>query len=206
MPAVVTTENNKRTAILDIASDLFLAKGYAGASINEMYRRTGISKETFYRYFKDKEMLFLAVIDKELESYWQGLAILDEVQKEQDTRETLTRVGGDLIFYLSSKRVRLLRQLIFNECENHPLIGQLYYDHGPERAYRAFTAYFDHQKDKGLNWRFDSNTLAESFVALLLHKITLQQSCRIEDTASESSSHLLAGKIVDHFLNAYMLE
>lgn len=97
MPAVVKPENNKRTAILDIASDLFLEKGYAGASINEMYRRTGISKETFYRYFKDKEVLFLAVIDKELERYWKGLAILNDVPKEQDIRETLTRVGAGLI-------------------------------------------------------------------------------------------------------------
>lgn len=97
-----------------------------------------------------------------------------------------------------------MRRLIFNECERHPLIGQQYYDHGPERAYRALAAYFDHQKEKDLRWRFDPRVLAENFVALLLHKITLQLSCRVEEEVGESNSQQLASEIVDNFLEAYM--
>ena len=195
----------KKEAILEIASDLFLERGYDRASINEMYRRSGISKETFYRYFRDKEDLFLAVIDKELEIYWQGLSILDEVDGEHDIRETLTRVGSELIHYLSSDRVRALRQLIFSECENHPRIGQLYYNHGPQRAYQALASFFENQAGRGHRWRFDSYELAEYFVAMLLHRITLEQSCLIGKSRSQATIDKLAEHTASRFIDAFML-
>jgi AcrR family transcriptional regulator len=197
--------SKKKDDILAIASDIFLEKGYARASVNEMYRRSRISKETFYRYFESKEQLFLSVIDKELESYWKGLTILDDVPDNQDPEMTLSRVGSELLSYLLAKNILALRQLIFSECSHHPRIGELYFDHGPVRAYKALSSYFEEQRKMGMHWRLPSSTLAEYFVALLFHKATLEQQCGIKKEPGKSACTRLAKKITHDFVAAYLV-
>ena len=197
------TSAGKRNAILDIASDIFLKRGYQGASVNEMSRKSGISKETFYRYFKNKEQLFLAVIDKELQIYWDGLSLLDYVEKDEHALRTLSYVGTELIKYFVSERTMALRKLIFSECVNHPKIGRTYYSHGPERAYKAMKKYFDRQKKKGVKWRLSSRALAENFVSLLLHKLTVEQQCRIKPRPNLRQIRNMTGNIARNFVVVY---
>src|SRR5471030_3424689 len=52
----------KRRAILDVASEVFLAQGYAATSMSEIAARLGGSKGTLYNYFRSKEELFGAFI------------------------------------------------------------------------------------------------------------------------------------------------
>ena len=197
------TSEQKRNAILDIASDIFLKRGYQGASVNEMSRKSGISKETFYRYFKNKEQLFLAVIDKELKIYWDGLSLLDYVEKDENALRTLSHVGTELINYLVSERTMALRKLIFSECAHHPKIGRIYYSHGPERAYKAMKKYFDRQKKKGVKWRLSSRVLAENFVSLLLHKVTIEQQCRIKRRPNNREIRRITHSIARDFVVIY---
>ena len=198
------SESKKKVDILNVASDIFLEKGYAGASVNEMYRRSRISKETFYRYFKNKEHLFLAVIDKELESYWKQLAILDNVPDDQDPETTLGTVGSELVRYLFARRILALRQLIFSECARHPRIGELYFNHGPNRAYKVLTSYFERERKIGLQWKLPSRTLAENFIALLFHKATLEQQCGIKKAPNRATCKRLARKVARDFVTAYL--
>jgi AcrR family transcriptional regulator len=50
-------------AIIDAATELFLADGYGATSIEAVARRARISKRTFYARFPDKAALFRAVVD-----------------------------------------------------------------------------------------------------------------------------------------------
>ena len=54
----------KEEQLLDAAETIFLSQGYAGASVDDIVMRAGISKATLYKYFADKEQLFRAVIDR----------------------------------------------------------------------------------------------------------------------------------------------
>lgn len=55
-----------RGKLLDIAEDLFVKKGYEGTSINDILKKAKLSKGGFYHYFKSKDEIFSAVIDKHL--------------------------------------------------------------------------------------------------------------------------------------------
>src|ERR1700728_4072656 len=52
----------KRRAILDVASEVFLAQGFAATSMSEIAARLGGSKGTLYNYFRSKEELFAAIM------------------------------------------------------------------------------------------------------------------------------------------------
>ena len=65
----------RRRAILDVASEVFLAQGYAAASMSEIATRLGGSKGTLYNYFRSKEELIGALIADTCQ--WPAIAIFD---------------------------------------------------------------------------------------------------------------------------------
>ena len=65
--------------ILKISFRMFLEKGFAGVSLNEVIKEVGLTKGGFYYYFKSKEELLLKVIDHFLFSFLdKRLTILKE--------------------------------------------------------------------------------------------------------------------------------
>lgn len=57
-------KNDKATQILDGALQEFLARGYAGTSMDRVAATAGVSKPTVYNHFQDKEGLFRALVQK----------------------------------------------------------------------------------------------------------------------------------------------
>jgi AcrR family transcriptional regulator len=57
----------KREAILAAAVTLFAQHGYAGTEMEWIGQAAGVAKGTLYLYFKSKEELFLAAVDRTLE-------------------------------------------------------------------------------------------------------------------------------------------
>jgi AcrR family transcriptional regulator len=49
-----------RTRLIDAAIDAFGRSGYQDVSVRSLCARAGVAKGTFYRYFRDKDALFLA--------------------------------------------------------------------------------------------------------------------------------------------------
>jgi AcrR family transcriptional regulator len=54
----------RRKQILDAASEVFLKKGYSGATVPEIARQAGLATGTIYLYYPGKRALFAAIIDK----------------------------------------------------------------------------------------------------------------------------------------------
>ncbi|HEY9470603.1 MAG TPA: helix-turn-helix domain-containing protein [Propionibacteriaceae bacterium] len=51
----------KRESILEAATELFLAREYAGTSMEDIAAAAAVSKQTVYKHFSDKETLFREV-------------------------------------------------------------------------------------------------------------------------------------------------
>ena len=61
---VALNKNDKATQILNGALQEFLARGYAGTSMDRVAATAGVSKPTVYNHFQDKEGLFRALVQK----------------------------------------------------------------------------------------------------------------------------------------------
>ena len=55
----------KLAQVIEGARSVLIAKGFEGASVDDIAREAGISKATMYRYFPDKTALFAAVMNQE---------------------------------------------------------------------------------------------------------------------------------------------
>jgi len=76
----------KRERLLDIAAELFLAKGYDAATMQELADLSGLHKSSLYYYFKSKEDLL-----KQLTSASQSKSVkmLDKARLESEDGDAL---------------------------------------------------------------------------------------------------------------------
>jgi TetR/AcrR family transcriptional regulator, cholesterol catabolism regulator len=63
-----------RTEILTAAAELFRARGYRAATLEELARRLGMSKKTLYGHFGSKEDLLAAIFHRTMSLVEDGLA------------------------------------------------------------------------------------------------------------------------------------
>lgn len=70
--------------ILDEAEDLFAEKGYDATSLGDVADRVGIRSPSLYNHFRNKEALYVAVIERLLESFTKPMMELTAEQVSRD--------------------------------------------------------------------------------------------------------------------------
>lgn len=61
---IVKEHDERKNEIIDTAAALFIDKGYDQCSVNDILNSIGIAKGTFYHYFKSKEDVLDAAVNK----------------------------------------------------------------------------------------------------------------------------------------------
>ena len=141
----------KRAAILEAAHALFLQKGYAGTSMDDVAARAAVSKQTVYKNFADKQRLFTEVITSdvgrlEASTQAQMAAMPDSTDPAADLRRF---ARWHLAEVMQPARLRLRRMLI-GEAERFPELAQAWYASGPERSVTEFAGWFAAWDRRGL--------------------------------------------------------
>jgi AcrR family transcriptional regulator len=77
--------------LLELAEALFAERGYAGASMDELARRAGVTKPVVYELFGSKEGLFGACVDRSIERLAAEIAEAVRAETEPEAR---LRAGG----------------------------------------------------------------------------------------------------------------
>jgi AcrR family transcriptional regulator len=122
----------RREAIIDVAQEVFVEEGFAAASMSAIAARLGGSKGTLYNYFKNKDELFEACVERRC--FWHQAKIFGELSPQADARETLRSIAAAYLrVTLSDDSLRGLR-LIIAEAERAPEIGRRFYESGPMRG------------------------------------------------------------------------
>jgi len=158
-------EEGRVAELLDIASQVFLANGFAGASMNEIAKLSNSSKTTFYARFPTKEQLFIAVMERRMET------VLGEVTAplppESPLHITLREYASRFLrLALSDDQITLFR-IISMESVRFPDLGKRFYDLGPKRGQAFLANYFQQQIDLGRLRKEDPRAMAEHLVSLL---------------------------------------
>ena len=73
-PRIRPTRGEVRDRILDAASKVFAAEGFAGATIDAIGQAAGFTKGAVYSNFGSKDELFLALLDREFELRGEQIA------------------------------------------------------------------------------------------------------------------------------------
>lgn len=80
------TKEESRPKILQAAFEAFAEKGYSKTSMDDIVKRSGLSKGTLYWHFKNKQELFLATVEMVMQEWDEQLAQLAEAEGSAEDR------------------------------------------------------------------------------------------------------------------------
>lgn len=119
-----------RKHILNIAADLFMDQGFDGVSIRQIAEACNLSKAGLYYHFKDKEDLFLAVLDENLNVFEE---LLTNLQPQSGSSRMLITSFLRAVFIMLPVNVRTMFQKAQQDIsklnpEARTAFNQRYYD------------------------------------------------------------------------------
>jgi TetR/AcrR family transcriptional repressor of mexJK operon len=197
----------KRRAILAAATDVFLQHGYLGASMDEVAAKAGVSKQTVYKQFENKERLFAEIVlgtsDVVMDELVQAYA--DTLDGAVDAREALRALARRLLQSLTADSVLKLRRLVIAEADRFPEVCGAWFNSGFEKSLDALGEALTRLTDRGLLRELEDPTLvAYQFAGLVMYKpMNRAMFAGTRQRPKTGELEKLADQAVDVFLAAY---
>lgn len=169
---------------------VFLENGFAGTSMNRVAEEAGVIKATIYSHFKDKDALFVAIIEE---------ITLKKVPIDLSNPEPLLALSPDQFLSLFADKFcallkdpeyhRLFRVLI-GESERFPELAEIYVRTVILPSTSLVTRYFELHKELEIeDPRAVAHICAGSFISLMMwqqvlggEKIAPLEPARIKET------------------------
>jgi AcrR family transcriptional regulator len=166
--------DQRRELILDVAQGVFLEEGFANASMSTIAARLGGSKGTLYNYFKSKDDLFNAYVERRC--LWQDEIFAAPLDDEAPD-ETLRRIGrAYLTRVLTDFNLRNFR-LIVAEAARSQEVGQTFYDAGPRKGAERVAELLAGMAEAGHLELEDSLDAAHQFLGLVQNRYFKARLC-----------------------------
>lgn len=124
------TRPDKHHAITRAAAEIFLAEGFERASLDQIAQRAGVSKQTIYSHFADKEALFKAICADLTETLTFPL---QPSATSLDLRRTLIRLGEDTLALTLRPDALDLHRLVVSAAPRFPELGRVAWEGGAKR-------------------------------------------------------------------------
>ncbi len=113
----MTTEDNlaKREIILTQALEIFALKDYQQTTIGEISARSGMSRGVIYRYFRNKELLYLELLKSA--ANLRDQALTENIHQDEELRAKLGKVITNLLRFAKNQPsyFKLLTARVYSE-------------------------------------------------------------------------------------------
>jgi len=197
--------DRRHAAIFRAATELFLANGFLGTSMDQIAAAARVSKITIYKHFADKESLFRQIVVTTVDEaadpvYAEVVALADSRDLEADLRDLARRQ----LERVMQPQLLQLRRLVIGEASRFPDLGRIFYARGPGRTLEVLAATFTRLAGDG-RLKLDDADLAAAHFNWLIMSIPLNRAMLTGDdeppTAAELDRYADTG--VRAFLAAY---
>ncbi|ANA79868.1 transcriptional regulator, TetR family protein [Paenibacillus vortex V453] len=125
----------KRDLILDKAKELFIQRGYAATSMDELVKYTGASKGSIYYHFESKEDLFVKLLAKQNQEWMEGWN--DKKAHYTNFEEKLYGIADHMVDDFQNPLTKIAEEFYINQPENKTIVAEmLAILQGPRTLYR----------------------------------------------------------------------
>jgi TetR/AcrR family transcriptional repressor of mexJK operon len=197
-PRVIRT----RAAVLSAARDLFLSRGFAGTTMEEIAAAAGLTKRTLYNNFSDKGALFTEIVSSviaQAETFARGLEEAFADATAASLAQRLYDFGERLALGILRPEVITLRRLVIGEAREFPSLAAEYFDRAPGQVLEALASVFARLSAAGL-LRIDQPRLAAAQFAYLVAGESLDRAVLVGTAPSRETLRTRARAGVETFL------
>lgn len=187
--------------LLETAAEVFFEKGYAHATVSDIARRAGASKQTIYSRFPTKADLFTAVMRRRSEAGFARVTSL--VQSTDPIHRLLTGYAVELLApFVHQEALRLLRTII-GAAEAFPNVGRSFWVIGPVRAHQMLADLLRDRMAKGELREHDPDAAAHLFLAMCSGRYWYRTLVDVRPRVTSAEAEAYAGEVVHAFLAIY---
>ncbi|MFC5861954.1 TetR/AcrR family transcriptional regulator [Acidicapsa dinghuensis] len=194
-------DDDRVSELLDVAAEVFIEHGFEGASTNEIARRGNCSKTTLYARYPTKEKLFLAVVERRMESILSEFATT--LQPDPPIEQTLNEYGFDLLQLVLSENQRGMVRVISMESSKFPHLAKRFYELGPGRGVAFLASYMEEQIRRHRLVKESPQMMAEHLMSLITGGYVRWTMLGLPDNVSLKEKKRRVSAAVEMFLRAY---
>lgn len=188
----------RKAALLDAATEVFLEAGFSGAKMSTIAKRAGSSMETLYARYLNKAELFTAIIERKASCLFDVIGPLDPASPP---RETLTHYGFELITMLTMPDTQKLHRVVIAGSIEAPELGIMFWEAGPGRGFQIVRTYLHAQKVGGTLNVEDPDRAAGMLTGMLVGGIALRSTLGLPTAfQTQEARKKWAAYVVDNFL------
>jgi len=194
----------KRRAILDAATEVFLKSGYLGTNMDEIAALSGVSKQTVYKHFSSKEALFVEIVSSMTNATGDIVHNDAPTLGDGDVATCLEDYAYRQLAAVLTPRIMQLRRLVIGEVGRFPELAKVLYERGPLRAMGMLSQVFQGLARQG-HLKFADPMVAASHFNWLVMSDALNVAMLLGDAAIPKPAELRrqAAEGVRVFLAAY---
>lgn len=183
--------------ILDVATALFLSRGFGATSIEAVASRARISKRTFYHRFRDKPELYRAVVQRLLQHWLPEFEAAFDAPAPLDI--VLARSAERMLRVALSPEALALRRLLLAEAERFPELVDIAIEQGATRGIERIAALLEEERRAGRIALEDCRFAAMQFQEMVL-SIPLRRAMGFGAPLTEAEREDWAAKCVALFI------
>ena len=109
----------RRRQLLDAAMEVFVARGYHAAAMDEIADRAGVSKPVLYQHFPGKQELYLALLDESVDRLIE--AVEAALRSTADNRQRVNATFGAYYEYIA-EHTGTFRLVFESDLRNEPAV------------------------------------------------------------------------------------
>ncbi len=134
----------KRESISHAAAELFLKEGFDRCSMDSIAAAAGVSKQTVYSHFANKDELFRSCITAKVRHY--DLAVDADAHDSLETG--LAAFADGFLRLVSDPDAVKMWRLVMHEAEAHPHVARLFFETGPQESLAALVRFIESHGDR----------------------------------------------------------
>ncbi|SIO24234.1 transcriptional regulator, TetR family [Bradyrhizobium erythrophlei] len=156
--------------LLDVATKLFMERGFDCTSIDAVAETAGISKPTVYARYHDKRDLFTAVLRATIQRWLAPLSAAAEAARvnPRSVETTLHDLSRHLMAHSRIPEVVMLRRILAAQAAQFPELAKLAHEEGWQRGVRAVASLLQQFAERGQIKVDDPAIAADLFLSLVL--------------------------------------
>lgn len=192
----------KRRQILDAAAQLFLAEGYAAASMDAIARSANVSKATLYAYFPGKDALFGAMVGERC----RDMLAQDRFAGDHDMPlpQAMRRLIDFWLRFLLNPQVVATYRTVLAEGARFPDLARAFFEAGPAQGLAWVGDWIAEEQRRGrLRADLPTRVAASQFVALLRGELYVRIALGLVTEPSEEAMEAEAAAATDTLLRAF---
>lgn len=199
----LSRSEQKQFDIIEAARNVFLEKGFDGASMDLIAETANVSKRTVYNHYASKEALFAGVMLGMCQAKKETMVL--EIPLSGDIAEELKIFGVNFVSLVFDPNGQALLRILVANLDKFPELGQAFFDNGPQEVINAVADYFLAQTKAGrmniedpeeASGSFLSSLYGEQFLKILLTPAPAPKQPEIDAMVNQAVTRFLDGVLV----------